>query len=133
MGIDLTVPEWLQSKVGQWKDALHMAEWEVAIGLALTPNGNADCLALADQFPDLNFGRIVFRADIENNRFGEETIVHELLHIKHSRIDHFIEGVMIPNIDDGSLICSMTYRQLIEPYINSMAKALVDMKVKNAQ
>jgi hypothetical protein len=127
VAIDLTVPEWLKIKVAFWIDTLGMGEWEVAIGLALAPNSDPDCMGMTEQHANLNFGRITFRIDIVDNAEWEQIIVHELLHIKHSRIDHYIEDVMIP-LMDGSLVCSMTYRQMIEPYIHSMAACLVRMK-----
>lgn len=124
----LTVPEWLNHKVALWIDLLSMREWEIAVGLSMAPGNDPDCLGRAEQFPNLNFGRLTFRADIEETAEWEKTIVHELLHIKHSRIDHFIENVMIPGMGDASLVCSLTYRQLIEPFIHSMADCLVEMR-----
>lgn len=124
----LAVPEWLNHKIAQWIDLLSMREWEIAVGLALAPGGDPDCLGRAEQYPDINFGRLTFRADIENTPEWEKTIVHELLHIKHSRIDHFIENVVFTSMDGASLVCSLTYRQMIEPYIHSMADCLVEMR-----
>lgn len=123
----LTVPEWLNHKVAQWIDILSMREWEIAVGLALAPGNDPDCLGRAEQYPSLNFGRITFRVDIENNPEWEKTIVHELLHVKHCRIDHFVEEVMIPGMDGASVACSLTYRQFIEPFIYSMADSLVEL------
>lgn len=124
----LSVPEWLNHKVALWIDLLSMREWEIAVGLALAPGGDPDCLGRAEQFPNLNFGRLTFRVDIENTLEWEKTIVHELLHIKHSRIDHFIENVVISGAGDASVVCSLTYRQMIEPFIHSMADCLVEMR-----
>lgn len=129
MAVDLTVPEWLNARTALWIDRLSMREWEVAIGLALSPGGDPDCRALTEQYADINFGRITFRADIENTEEWEIVLVHELLHIKHSRIDDVIMRVIEPHIGDvpTEMIDSL-YRRVVEPFVHSMAVALVKMR-----
>lgn len=124
----LSIPEWLNHKVAMWIDLLAMREWEIAVGVALAPGNDPDCLGRAEQSPDINFGRLIFRADIENTVEWEKTIVHELLHIKHSRVDHFVENAVIPGLGSDGVICSITYKQVIEPFIHSMASSLVEMR-----
>lgn len=122
--IDLTVPTWLQEKVALWIDRLQLGEWEIGLRLALVLNDDANVQGLCDQYPDLNEARLTFRADIEDTKEWERTIVHELLHVKHSRIDHFLEGVVFPSLDN--VLATITYRQFVESYTHSLAKALVD-------
>lgn len=122
--IDLTVPAWLTDKVSLWKERLRLGEWDIVIGIAFAPNSDPDCLGLTEQFPNLNLARITFRADIEDNEDWDNTIVHELLHVKHSRVDHFLEGVIFPSLEN--VMATIAYRQHIESYTHSLAKVLVD-------
>lgn len=131
MAIDLSVPVWLNMKCAMWIDRLSMREWEVAIGLSLAPDGNADLEGLAEHYPDLNFGRITFRVDIENDERWETVLVHELLHIKHSRIDSEVMRGIAPHVGGvpHEMIDGM-YRRTVEPFINSLAKTLVEVSRK---
>lgn len=126
MAIDLTVPEWLQIKCSAWIDRLRMHEWDVAIGLALVVREDPDTRACAEQHPDINFGRITFRADAEDTQEWEATLVHELLHIKHSRIDSYIDRIVLPNMQGVEMgFGYLVYKSHLEPFTESLAQALV--------
>ena len=127
MVLDLNVPEWLQAKCAAWQDRLHMGEWDVTLRLALTLDNNEDCKGLCEQYQDINLGRITLRADVEDNREWEQTLVHELLHIKHSRVDAVIDRVLEPQLNASTAIIQTVYRLAMEPFIESMAKSLVEM------
>lgn len=128
MAIDLTVPEWLNTKSAQWLDRLSMREWNIGMQLAMAPGDNPDCRGQVEQQPDISFGLITLRADVEDTRDWEVTLVHELLHIKHSRIDNYFDEVVAPNLTDVSMVFAwQCYKKVMEPFIHSMAEAMVDM------
>ncbi len=128
MAIDLTVPAWLNEKTAQWLDRLSMREWNVGIQIAVVLDDNPECRGFAIEQPDINFGLITLRADIEDTRDWEVTLVHELLHIKHSRIDNYIDEVVAPNLNGVSMgFAWQCYKKVMEPFIQSMAEVLVDM------
>ncbi len=123
--VDLTVPEWLTTKCSLWIERLQMGEWDIQIKLALVLNDDPNCKGTAEAFPDISLGRIELRADIADDEEGEITLVHELLHIKHARIDDVINRVFEPQLNASTALVQMVYRVAMEPYIDSMAKALV--------
>ena len=128
MAIDLTVPDWLQAKCSLWIERLAMSEWEVALGLALAPNDDADLEGFCEHYPDLNLGRIVLRADAVDDQRWETVLVHELLHIKHGRIDSEVMRGIAPHVVGVpyEMIDGM-YKRAVEPFINSLAKELVKL------
>jgi hypothetical protein len=132
VAVDLTVPGWLTEKTAKWIDRLSMREWNVAIGLALAPGNDPDCRALTEQYADINFGRITFRADAEDTNEWEIYLVHELLHIKHSRTDDVVERVIRPHLDGvASEMADSAYRRAVEPFIHSLAVSLVELRTND--
>jgi hypothetical protein len=127
MSIDLTAPPWLLSKCSLWIERLQMGEWDVQIKLALVLNEDPECRGTAEAYPDISLGRIELRADIEDNAEGETTLVHELLHIKHGRIDDVINRVLEPQINVPTPMVKSVYRLALEPFIDSLSKALVKL------
>ena len=127
MPIDLTVPPWVTETCNFWMVRLRMLEWRVEVGMSLAPDGRVEVVGLATPDPDLNFGRITLRADIEEDIEGESYIVHELLHIKHSRIDEVVMKVLEPHIGDvPTELTNSLYRSVVEPFVYSMARSLVE-------
>lgn len=104
-----------------------MTEWNVSLRLALVVDGNEDCRGLCEQHPDINLGRITIRADVEDTQEWEITLVHELLHVKHSRIDDVVDRVLEPQLNASTVMVQTTYRLAMEPFIDSMAHVLVEM------
>ncbi len=130
MAIDLTVPGWVNDKVAKWADRLSMQEWTIGVQIAVVLDDNPDCRGLAEGQPDINYGCITLRADIEDTRDWEVTIVHELLHIKHTRIDNYIDEIVIPNLNGVSMgFAWQCYKKVMEPFIHGMAESLVGMSV----
>ncbi len=126
MAIDLEVPQWLADKCNAWVARLSMEEWTIGIVMALAPNDDPDVRALAEQYPDLNYGRITVRADIEDNEEWEVSLIHGLLHIKHSRIDYVVQKVMRPYLGDTAEgMADIMYRGVVESYTQSMAWTLL--------
>lgn len=127
MALDLTLPDWLQKKCSLWIERLNMGEWDVGIRLALVVMNDEDTKGSVEAYPDINLGRIQIRADVEDNEDWEVTLVHELLHIKHARIDDVIQRVFEPHTAVPTELVDSIYRRALEPYIDSLSKALVAM------
>lgn len=126
MAVDLEVPQWLADKCNEWVARLSMEEWSIGMVIALVPNGDPDVRALAEQYADLNYGRIAMRVDVEDDEDWEVSLVHELLHIKHSRIDDVVQKVMRPQLGGSAGdMADIMYRGVVEPYTQSMAWTLV--------
>lgn len=106
-----------------------MGEWEITLGIEMAPNADPDCQGLANQWPDTNGGRVTLRADLEDNEEWETVLVHELLHIKHGRIDQAVMHVLEPHIGDvPTELTEALYRAQVEPFIHSLARSLVKLR-----
>jgi hypothetical protein len=128
MAADLNPPTWLKHKLDTWMVRLQMHEWEIRLGLDLVVNDDAGCKGLTEQWPLVNMGRITLRVDVEDDEEWEIVLVHELLHIKHSRVDHVLEQTLFPELAGiPATMAHSAYRQAYEPFIHSMAVALVKM------
>ena len=125
MTVDLTVPEWLHRYVLAWIDRLFLNDWTIRLAVELCVNNDPDTHALTHQIPDCNEARITFRADVEDTKDWRITIIHELIHVAHSRIDHAVEGVMIPELSQPARdpIQAM-YHQHVESYVAFLARTL---------
>ena len=126
--MNLEVPDWLRDHLSYWQNALHMWEWEIRLRLEMVLDGNEDCRGLAQPQPLISMGRIGIRADAEDTEDWEVTFVHEMLHIKHSRVDEVIYQVLGPHVNMPDGMIEAVYKQALEPYIESMAKVLVKMR-----
>jgi len=126
MSVDMAVPQWLADKCNLWIARLSMEEWTIGMVLALAPNDDVTTRALAEQYPDLNYGRITMRVDVEDDEDWESCLVHELLHIKHSRIDATVQKAILPQLQSSAAdMADVVYRAAVESYIYSMAWTLI--------
>ena len=135
MSIHLTPPEWLTDYVTLWADRLRISqEWRIEIKLALCVGGDEACFGEAHRKPRLNEAVLTFRADIEDNREGRLTIIHELLHVKHSRIDAVVHVVIVDEMVRSTFetTARAAYCEPMESYIESMANVLYDLADKPA-
>lgn len=119
------VPEWVTAYIHVWRDRLLLSEWRLTLALALCVNDDPDVRALCQQYCDNNRAIITFRADIENTTEWREVIIHELLHIRHARIDHRIECAFIPELASAAQQMAQTiYHQDVEAYTEAMTHTL---------
>lgn len=126
MPVDLTVPAWLHERCEFWVARLGLHDWEIEIGLSFAPNDDATNLGSAHNQADRSWAAITLRADVEDNREWEIVLVHELLHVKHSRIDDVVQEVLAPHVSGApQAMVDSLYRRAVEPYIHSLARALV--------
>lgn len=128
LAINLDVPQWVQERIAWWKDKLEMWEWRLHIRLEMILDDNENCRGLCQPYPDTNQARIQFRADIEDTEEWEITILHELLHVKHSRIDDTIWHIFGPMVNMPNETVESIYKRQNEPYIESMAQCLVRLR-----
>ena len=123
MAADLDVPVWLHQYVLAWIDRLHLNDWTIKLAIELCPNDNADTHAVCTQSPDLNEARITFRADVEDTKDWRRTVIHELIHVAHSRIDHALECVVLPELAPQ---VQQPMRQMYHQHVESYTAFLAD-------
>jgi len=123
------VPEWAVRHVSEWADRLEMTGWRICLSASHCPGDTPDCDGYAHIQADINKADITLHAGLEDDEYGEQVIVHELLHVVHGRIDHYLQDALWPQLPDAACdLADNTYRQLSESYIHAMAVALVHMR-----
>ncbi|BDI27997.1 hypothetical protein CCAX7_000480 [Capsulimonas corticalis] len=130
MAMDLTVPQWLRDYVDLWADRLGLyPEWQpIGIKLARVVYGEELTFAVSARIAKLNKATITFSCDVEDTAEWRITVVHELLHVKHTRIDAYIRECITPQLAPGAeKVADAGYDQQMESYIESFAHILYDM------
>lgn len=130
MSLDLSIPDWLSQYALAWKDRLYLNAWEVTLRIALCVHDDPDTRALTEQWPDLNEARLTFRADIEDVKAWRITIIHELIHVAHSRIDRAVECAILPELAIAAHdLAQNVYHQHVESYVAFLARTLYEATV----
>jgi hypothetical protein len=125
MLFDLAVPEWLRLYILAWCDRLHLKDWEIKAAIELCVNDDPQTRGLCQQYPDNNSATLTFRADIEDIKEWRIVVIHELLHVRHSRIDHAVERVILPEVAAAvQQPMRELYHQHVESYIDYLAGTL---------
>ncbi len=62
---------------------------------------------------------IRFSADIEDTPDWQRSVIHEVLHIKHERLDMFLRESVLPELSGSAHnVVGRTYRDLMEEFID---------------
>lgn len=129
MGVNLDVPGYVREWLDYWHEALRLWDWEIRLYIALNLADSETCRGLTEVWSDVSMGRIGLRADIENTEEWEQTFVHEMLHVKHGRVDDMVYRGLAPYVGGvPNDMIERVYKSTLEPYIDSMAVALVRMR-----
>lgn len=130
MSVDLTVPPWLTQYIRAWLDRLHLNDWTIKVSLELSVNDDPACHALTQQYPDINTATITFRADVADEKDWRITVIHELIHVAHSRIDHAVERAVVPELSQpAQQLAREIYHQHVESYVAFLASTLYSATV----
>lgn len=110
---------------------LGIADQRVTLSLVRNPSEDPNAAGCCVQRPEHNACVIELPDNIEDTPEAHKTIIHELLHVCHSRIDHFYdEGVMRLLKGKARKLAEEAMKQHYESYINSMATALYEFDQK---
>ncbi len=123
-------PEWVMEIVEDWCERLFLHIWSIAVGMVEVDERLGE-VAIT---PHSLHARIHLNpCDLDNKERLEMTIIHELLHIVHGRVDHFVEGRMLAHFSESLRKENLsTYRDNMEPFIETMARVLYMSKCKEA-
>lgn len=125
----LKVPQWLKDYVDLWVDRLEISpQWRIEVEMALAPGDDTANLACCLCISRRQFARLTFRVDIEDTHDNRITIIHELLHVLHDRIDRVLEATIVPNLLESQRIMAQNaYNEAMEPFIDNLARILYQM------
>jgi hypothetical protein len=116
------VPGWVTTYVAAWKDRLPLHDWTIRVTCARLINDDPFVLACTTQYTNLNEAHIEIRSDCADTVLWRQTIIHELLHVVHARVDQFVGSVFLtlPPKD----ILEETYSNMVESMIDHVASTL---------
>jgi len=119
------LPSWVSTWVTYWRDKLYLHPWTIHLYPELVVANSATCEAAATNDSAYYSANIHIRADIEDTRDWRETLIHEVLHVAHARIDDVVAQALIDNLPgDAQPIAKEMYRQALEGFIELTAKSL---------
>ena len=116
--------DWIEQAVDFYSThCLGLTEWNISICIEYAIDDDAGILGMCTQQPSTNYAQVSFRGDIADTEHWHTTIIHELLHIKHSRIDDYLREVAFDALPPKmSNIVNKTYVNVVyEPFIHDMA------------
>lgn len=108
--------EWIRERVVYWREKLFLEHWTITVRDALCVERDPDCVASARVYSAYNNAILTFRGDAspDGEKDWEETIIHEMLHVAHGRIDAVIQDVIIPQLPTQS-------QDIAESFVTSLA------------
>lgn len=119
------VPAFVHAWVEKWHTILGLNGMHIHISILPLVNGDPDVRGECLQHTHLNLCELNFRHDIEETPEWETTVVHELLHAAHARIDALIESAIITALPEpAQAIALATYTQAYESYTHNLAVRL---------
>jgi hypothetical protein len=125
----MTAPDWLQRRVSHWCGVLGLSEWKIEVEV-VKPDGKDDtACATADLHPRRNYARINIRQSyVKRGRELDRTIIHELLHVCHSRVDDIVENAMCKLLGEpAGIVAFASYRMTQEPMIDHLSYVIEEL------
>lgn len=121
----LDTPLWLTQYVEKWQQKFFLQEWRIKAKLALAPNNDVNALAVCETVSNIHSATLTFRADIEQNKDSEETIIHEVLHVRHALTDQVIWSMLTSILPESDRqLIYISYSNEMERFIDGMSKIL---------
>lgn len=124
--IEPEAPQWAVERTQFWAGVLNLQEWNIHLFASYCPGDTPGCDGVTHQQPNINRADITLHAGLEDNEYGEQVILHELLHVAHARIDQAVNCAILPEVPAAAQdLADECYRQRIESYTHHLACALV--------
>ena len=125
------VPKWITRYVDLWYGRLNLYEWLVKYDLSLDParDYSLDYAAVGVN-PGVNEAAVSFRVDIKDTPGSRRDVIHELLHIKHGRLDAVVNNVIIKQLPEGQRdMAKRAYAAAYEPFVHAIAESFYDLEM----
>ncbi len=121
----MTTPQWVTDFVNEWQGRLFLHEWEIDVRLSDAPGGDNDnhgsCLATTD----IRHATIELSTAIEDNDQWRQTIIHELLHVRLSPLQDFVELDLITELSNATQnMVKPMWRRILEPHVHLLARII---------
>lgn len=120
-------PEWLAGFVNEWAERLGILHVQISVRIDYTVNGEGDTLGMCNQYPERNEATLVLRGDLEDTKEWRINVLHELLHVAHMQIDHYLTDVVLTKVIESQRVYDMVhagYKQHYEAYVDRLAHSL---------
>ncbi len=121
-----SVPKWLERYIDLWYQRLDLNEWRVKYHLGLDPTSYAAVIVK----PQLNEARVSFRVDIKDTPGSRRDVIHELIHVKHGRVDEVVHKVIIEQLPESQRdMANRAYAAAYEPFVHGVADNFFELEV----
>lgn len=120
------LPEWAQLYAQNQAEKLFLSEWLITFQLSLEPAGSSENRGSCNSWSDIRQATITLRTDIEDSAEWRKTITHELLHVRFSGIQDFVELDLIGELSmSAKSIAGDVWRKRLEPVVELLARLLL--------
>lgn len=125
------VPKWLESYIDLWYQRLELNEWRVKYHLSLDPNHDSSLsYAAIIVDPQLNEALLSFRVDIKDTPGSRRDVIHELIHVKHGRVDEVVNQVIIEQLPEGQRdLAKRAYKAAYESFVHGVADSFFELEM----
>lgn len=128
-----SVPDWAMEFLAEWKELLFLQEWDIDVRLSDAPGGDKDnhgsCLATSD----IRHAAIELNVTIQDDDQWRQTIIHELLHVRLSPLQDFVDLDLIPELSTATQnMVKPMWRRILEPHVHLLAK-IISAKIEQAK
>jgi hypothetical protein len=122
------VPKWVKKFVTDWKSKLSLWGWRLHFRMSNSPHDiKAHGAVIVHSWT--NEAEIELRVGIQDDLSGHKTIVHELLHVLHGRIDVVVRDVIIDALPEQlKEMAESAYDNVNEPFIDNLADCLLEIE-----
>lgn len=118
---DAPVPEWLDTEVGFWIDALDLEGWRVDITLDRVVHDHPDCMGWCERNASYNQATLHFRIDVEDTPEWRKVVLHECLHIVMARVDAFVQDAVFSQlVEPVQNLVGIAYTQHTESFVQKL-------------
>lgn len=127
--MNLAPPQWLLEKCEYWAGVLNLDGWRITVALTLVVDDDPELAGCAEWMAGNLWGRVTLRVDCVHDwsETWEKTLVHELLHIKHGRLDDFVRKAVFPQVAAPDEFLKEVYSGELEPFIEGVAASFIEM------
>jgi hypothetical protein len=136
------IPDWITKNVQDGRELFGVGgvEWHITVRLSDKPNGDKGCDGAVDVDAVYLNAEIELKDTLEDNEIARAEIYHEVLHIPHQEIDHWVHQIIRELPEEQGKIYRYSYDELVERFIQRISrsvccnlKAGIDQEVNHAE
>jgi hypothetical protein len=130
----MQLPQWAERFIHHAAADLGLDAWDIDVAMDREPGELSGNLASVEFDCNNRRAKVTLRTDAEDSREWRVTIVHELLHIVHARVDQAVEDELLPSLPrEARRMARRMYGNAVEALVEALAGRIVDLGYRRRQ